>query len=146
MHAAEYPDAMCIDANTYIITGLQACLSTCKFLQRAMLCLKHQAVLSSWVSTIFCLVVCEPCLAAVSCAQCLALGHRDAVACSFVQAQAAAQAGVSVIQPNIGRITDWYKRHPGYIKNQRVSLWLGISLTDVTGISESDSLCCSFSP
>ena len=41
--------------------------------------------------------------------------------CSFVQAQAAAQAGVSVIQPNVGRIMDWYKKHPGYIKNQRVS-------------------------
>ena len=40
---------------------------------------------------------------------------------SFVQAQAAAQAGVSVIQPNVGRIMDWYKKHPGYIKNQRVS-------------------------
>ena len=41
--------------------------------------------------------------------------------CSFVQAQAAAQAGVSVIQPNVGRIMDWYKKHPGYIKNLRVS-------------------------
>lgn len=38
---------------------------------------------------------------------------------SFVQAQAAAQAGVSVIQPNVGRIMDWYKKHPGYIKNLR---------------------------
>lgn len=42
--------------------------------------------------------------------------------CSFVQAQAAAQAGVSVIQPNVGRIMDWYKKHPGYIRNQKVSL------------------------
>ena len=41
--------------------------------------------------------------------------------CSFVQAQAAAQAGVSVIQPNVGRIMDWYKKHPGYIKNLRVT-------------------------
>ena len=43
-----------------------------------------------------------------------------------MQAQAAAQAGVSVIQPNIGRIMDWYKQHPGYIKNQRVS-WLSFT-------------------
>lgn len=42
--------------------------------------------------------------------------------CSFVQAQAAAQAGVSVIQPNVGRIMDWYRKHPGYIKHQKVSL------------------------
>ena len=47
--------------------------------------------------------------------------HRTLL-CSFVQAQAAAQAGVSVIQPNVGRIMDWYKKHPGYIKNQKVCL------------------------
>ena len=27
---------------------------------------------------------------------------------SFVQATAAAQAGISVIQPNIGRLDDWW--------------------------------------
>ena len=42
--------------------------------------------------------------------------------CSFVQAVAAAQAGVSVIQPNIGRLADWYKQNPGAIKDPRVSL------------------------
>jgi transaldolase len=36
---------------------------------------------------------------------------------SFVQAVAAAQAGVSVIQPNIGRIEDWYNQHPGFIRD-----------------------------
>ncbi|DBA67125.1 TPA: hypothetical protein ACH3X2_001449 [Trebouxia sp. C0005] len=49
---------------------------------------------------------------------------------SFVQAQAAAQAGVSVIQPNVGRIMDWYKKHPGYIKNQRGPRSDGGSLFD----------------
>ncbi len=34
---------------------------------------------------------------------------------SFVQGAAAAQAGVSVIQPNVGRIYDWYCRHPGVV-------------------------------
>ena len=33
---------------------------------------------------------------------------------SFVQAVAAAQAGVSVIQPNIGRLHDSYVNHPGF--------------------------------
>lgn len=50
------------------------------------------------------------------------LQSQNDLLCSFVQAQAAAQAGVSVIQPNVGRIMDWYKKHPGYIKNQKVSL------------------------
>lgn len=27
-----------------------------------------------------------------------------------------------MIQPNVGRIMDWYKKHPGYIRNQKVSL------------------------
>lgn len=40
--------------------------------------------------------------------------------CSFVQAAAAAQAGVSVISPNIGRIGDFYARNPGAIRNPRV--------------------------
>ena len=55
-------------------------------------------------------------------ASCGALKAQQSLFCSFVQAQAAAQAGVSVIQPNVGRIMDWYKKHPGYIKNQKVSL------------------------
>eukprot|EP00884_Botryococcus_braunii_P009450 jgi/Botrbrau1/18506/Bobra.0072s0084.2 len=38
---------------------------------------------------------------------------------SFVQAAAAAQAGVSVIQPNIGRLGDWYVKHPGVIRNPK---------------------------
>lgn len=49
---------------------------------------------------------------------------------SFVQAQAAAQAGVSVIQPNVGRIMDWYRKHPGYIKNQKGPRSDGGSLFD----------------
>jgi len=36
---------------------------------------------------------------------------------SFIQAVAAAQAGASVIQMNIGRIDDWYKTHPGFIRD-----------------------------
>jgi hypothetical protein len=32
---------------------------------------------------------------------------------SFVQGVAAMQAGASVIQPNVGRVRDWYNRHPG---------------------------------
>ena len=39
--------------------------------------------------------------------------------CSFVQATAAAQAGVSVIQPNIGRLDDWYSKHPGVIRDPK---------------------------
>eukprot|EP00887_Chlorella_sp_A99_P006023 scaffold27.g6023.t1 len=35
---------------------------------------------------------------------------------SFVQGAAAAQAGVSVVQPNVGRLVDWYNRHPGMIR------------------------------
>lgn len=38
---------------------------------------------------------------------------------SFVQAAAAAQAGISVISPNIGRIGDFYQRNPGAIRNPR---------------------------
>lgn len=36
---------------------------------------------------------------------------------SFVQAVAAAQAGASVIQVNVGRIDDWYKKNPGFIRD-----------------------------
>lgn len=39
---------------------------------------------------------------------------------SFVQATAAAQAGVSVIQPNIGRLDDWYHKHPNVIRDPKV--------------------------
>ena len=41
---------------------------------------------------------------------------------SFVQGAAAAQAGVSVIQPNVGRLHDWYNRHPGVIRDPNVRL------------------------
>lgn len=36
---------------------------------------------------------------------------------SFVQAVAAAQAGASVVQVNVGRLADWYDRHPGVIRD-----------------------------
>ena len=39
--------------------------------------------------------------------------------CSFVQGAAAAQGGISVIQPNVGRLHDWYNRHPGYIRDPK---------------------------
>lgn len=39
---------------------------------------------------------------------------------SFVQAAAAAQAGVSVIQPNVGRIGDYYIKNPGAIRDHKV--------------------------
>lgn len=38
---------------------------------------------------------------------------------SFTQAAAAAQAGASVIQPNIGRLKDWYSKHPGFLKDPK---------------------------
>ncbi|KAK9823006.1 hypothetical protein WJX81_005539 [Elliptochloris bilobata] len=38
---------------------------------------------------------------------------------SFVQAVAAAQAGVSVVQPNIGRLHDWYVKHPGFPRDPK---------------------------
>lgn len=38
---------------------------------------------------------------------------------SFVQGVAAAQAGASVVQPNVGRIADWYQRHPNAIRDPR---------------------------
>lgn len=41
--------------------------------------------------------------------------------CSFVQGVAAAQAGVSVVQPNVGRTRDWYTKHPGVIRDPHVS-------------------------
>lgn len=41
---------------------------------------------------------------------------------SFVQAVAAAQAGVSVIQINIGRLSDWYDRHPGVLRDPNAPL------------------------
>lgn len=39
---------------------------------------------------------------------------------SFVQAAAAAQAGASVIQPNVGRIGDYYTKNPGAIRDPKV--------------------------
>ncbi len=36
---------------------------------------------------------------------------------SVVQAAAAAQAGVSVLQPNLGRIREWYNKNPGAIRD-----------------------------
>lgn len=59
-----------------------------------------------------------------------AVGHRHAAEvvycplctpCSFIQGVAAAQAGVSVIQPNVGRTRDWYNKHPGIIRDPHVS-------------------------
>ena len=49
------------------------------------------------------------------------------VPCSFVQAAAAAQAGVSVIQPNIGRIEDWYNQHPGFIRDPMVRMLMKVA-------------------
>lgn len=36
---------------------------------------------------------------------------------SLVQGVAAAQAGASVVQPNVGRTRDWYNLHPGVIRD-----------------------------
>ena len=36
---------------------------------------------------------------------------------AFVQAAAAAQAGVSVVQPNVGRLCDWFDKHPGALRD-----------------------------
>jgi hypothetical protein len=36
---------------------------------------------------------------------------------SEIQGVAAAQAGASVLQPNVGRVRDWYARHPGAIRD-----------------------------
>lgn len=41
---------------------------------------------------------------------------------SFVQAVAAAQAGVSVIQINAGRLADWYDRNPGMLRDPNAPL------------------------
>ena len=38
---------------------------------------------------------------------------------SFAQAAAAAQAGVSVVQPNIGALADWYRSHPNFPRNPK---------------------------
>jgi len=37
---------------------------------------------------------------------------------SFAQGAAAAQAGVSVVQPNAGRLLDWYNKNPGVIRDR----------------------------
>lgn len=44
----------------------------------------------------------------------------DRCCCSFAQAVAAAQAGVSVLQPNLGLLGDWYRQHPGAIRDPKV--------------------------
>lgn len=36
---------------------------------------------------------------------------------SFIQGVAAAQAGISVVQPNVGRTRDWYNKNPGVIRD-----------------------------
>lgn len=41
---------------------------------------------------------------------------------SFVQAVAAAQAGASVLQINIGRLADWYNRNPGVLRDRNAPL------------------------
>ena len=38
---------------------------------------------------------------------------------SFAQAAAAAQAGVAVVQPNIGALADWYRSHPNFPRNPK---------------------------
>jgi len=38
---------------------------------------------------------------------------------SFAQAAAAAQAGVSIVQPNIGALADWYRSHPNFPRNPK---------------------------
>jgi hypothetical protein len=56
--------------------------------------------------TVACSSLCCPCCVAV---------------CSFVQGVAAAQAGISVVQPNVGRTRDWYNKNPGVIRDPHVS-------------------------
>jgi len=48
-------------------------------------------------------------------------GYATHLVCmySYAQAVAAIQAGVSVIQINIGRINDWYDKHPGVIRDPK---------------------------
>ena len=41
---------------------------------------------------------------------------------SFVQAVAAAQSGASVLQINVGRLADWYDRHPGVLRDRNAPL------------------------
>lgn len=50
--------------------------------------------------------------------------------CSIVQGVAAAQAGVSVIQINMGRLQDWYNSHPGVIRDPQVKIREGKILSD----------------
>lgn len=56
--------------------------------------------------------------------------------CSFVQGSAAAQSGISVVQPNVGRLHDWYNRHPGVIRDPNVSQASGKggAITVLTGM------------
>ena len=41
---------------------------------------------------------------------------------SYVQAAAAAQAGASVIQPNVGRLADYFRKNPGAVRDPEVQL------------------------
>jgi len=66
-----------------------------------------------------------PCLLHQHCTACaqqflLALSLSCCCGCSFIQGVAAAQAGVSVIQPNVGRTRDWYNKNPGIIRDPHV--------------------------
>ena len=64
---------------------------------------------------------------------------------SFVQAAAAAQAGVSVISPNIGRIGDFYQRNPGAIRNPRVGALPQHAPHPIPApCSERPAACCTF--
>jgi hypothetical protein len=45
-----------------------------------------------------------------------------ATSCSLAQAAAAGQAGASLVTANVGRVRDWYTKHPGYIRDPQVSL------------------------
>ena len=47
---------------------------------------------------------------------------------SFAQGAAAAQSGISVVQPNVGRLHDWYNRHPGVIRDPNVGLCTAAAL------------------
>ncbi|KAL6782528.1 TAL2 [Auxenochlorella protothecoides x Auxenochlorella symbiontica] len=58
----------------------------------------------------------------------------------FTQGAAAAQAGVSVIQPNVGAVADWYKRHPGVIKNPKGPREAALAVADEYGESVNPGL------
>lgn len=45
---------------------------------------------------------------------------------SLVQGVAAAQAGVSVVQPNAGRVRDWFTKHPNYPRDPKARKNFGV--------------------